>query len=201
MLIKICGITKLDDALLCCDLGADMIGLNFYHASSRYIDPSKAARVISKVKGRIKTVGIFVNPTKEYLQEVISLTGIDIVQLHGDESPNFCIRLGLPIIKAISLKNENDLRKIDRYQASQILIDNASGGSGKLANLQLSIKAAAKTRAILAGGLSSDNVTKMINLVKPIGVDVASALEESPGIKSHAKITSFIKQIRENNYE
>jgi phosphoribosylanthranilate isomerase len=199
MLVKICGVTNLKDAGICYELGAEMVGFNFFRSSKRYIEPAYAAKVIRQTTKMVTKVGIFVNPTLSELQEIIALTGIEIVQLHGSEPPEFCQQLSLPVIKAIPLRDENDLLTIEKYSkvTSYILVDSATAGSGKLVDLSLSSKAAQIARVILAGGLTPTNISQIASQVKPIGVDVATGVEDANGAKSPAKITAFIQQIKQ----
>ena len=198
--VKICGITRLEDALLALELGADFLGLNFWEKSPRYISPEQAEKIAREVKGKIELVGVFVNPVLEEVEKLRKELGLDWVQLHGEESPEFCQRLGGRIIKALRLGSEEDLKIIERYSDLLWLVDSktrAYGGSGISPDWSLARKAQEKLgRIILAGGLKPENVKIVIQQVAPWAVDVASGVESAPGIKDPEKLKKFIEAVK-----
>jgi phosphoribosylanthranilate isomerase len=198
--VKVCGITRPEDALLAVELGAELLGFNFWPQSKRAIDPEAAKKIISQVKGRVKVVGVFVNQLLEEVSEIASEIGLDMVQLHGDESPDFCADLDLPVIKALRLGCEQDLCCLDDYSDLVWLIDSKTegfGGSGKMPDWELVKMAQKKTgKIILAGGLNPGNVEKAIRDLNPWAVDVASGVEQSPGIKDEKKMEKFFKAVK-----
>lgn len=200
-LVKICGITNLADALAAVDAGADALGFNFYRPSQRYITPSFAREIIKQMPARTLNVGVFVNEPLESLREIAAETGITALQLHGDESPDYCSMLEDHfVIKTLSAANsypENALA----YKVSAIMIDagdkRTRGGTGRLVDLTLAGKLRqAVPKLFLAGGLSPTNVGEAIVAVQPYAVDACSALESMPGKKNHEAVRAFIENVR-----
>ncbi|NQZ67312.1 MAG: phosphoribosylanthranilate isomerase [Lentisphaeria bacterium] len=200
MKIKICGITRLEDALCAVEHGADMLGFIFYQKSKRYISPENAAEIITGIPGHIETVGVFVNAASDELISVAETSGITTMQLHGDEDESILPALSKwQIIKAFALKDVSDLAKLDTFQSSRILIDSVSaehGGSGIEADWNLASAAAKKREIILAGGLNAGNIEAAIRLVNPYGIDLSSGLEKEPGIKDPEKIKLFALEMK-----
>ena len=202
-LVKICGITNLEDALHSIESGADALGFNFYWQSPRYICPADA-KAICKDLPRVSKVGIFVNASTQEIVDIVAEVGLDAVQLHGDETPEFIVTLrtgipaGVKVIKALRVATEFDSSDAAGYPADAVLLDAYSrdgyGGSGETFDW----KTAAEVRSIvgelyLAGGLTAENVADAIRTVKPDYVDAASLLESSPGRKDPDKVAAFIK--------
>lgn len=200
--VKICGITNLDDAIYAAECGADALGFIFYPKSPRFIEITKAKEIISKLPPFITTVGVFVNESIEDIVNTIHECNINMVQLHGDETPNYCSKLPVKTIKAIRVKGEDSLKKMTEYKTSTFLLDAYSedsyGGSGKVFNWNLAIKAKGYGRIILSGGLTPDNVREAIEKVKPYGVDVSSGVEEREGKKDRKMVKEFIRIIKDN---
>lgn len=198
--IKICGITNLDDALRAAELGADALGFNFFSGSPRFVEPERAAEIIYQLPPFVSAVGIFVNEADGRVREIQKLTGISVLQFHGDETPEFCERFENRVIKAFQVKGENSLHSILHYNVSAVLLDAYSkglkGGTGRTFDWGLAKHAAALKRVILAGGLTPDNVAEAVKLVQPYGVDVAGGVEKEKGIKDHAKMKKFISEVR-----
>ena len=198
--IKICGITNLDDALAAANFGADALGFNFYKKSPRYIDPEKAAEIISQMPPIIMPVAVFVNEREERIREVQGMTCIQTVQLHGDESPEFCSRFGARVIKAFQVKDKESIKHMAHYHVGAFLLDsyrdNQRGGTGETFDWHLAVVAKTFGRIILAGGLTPENAAEAVKLVQPYGVDVASGVEREPGVKDHAKLKKFITEVR-----
>jgi phosphoribosylanthranilate isomerase len=198
--IKICGITNIADALKAVELGADALGFNFYPKSPRFVSEEAAREIIRKLPPFLVLVGIFVNEPSEMIRKILESTGIQAIQLQGDESPDFCSQFSQPIIKAIRIKDQNSMKTIEDYRVSALLLDCYSpghyGGSGKAFDWSLAVEARKYGRIILAGGLGPDNITEAIREVKPYGVDVCSGVEKEPGKKDHKKLKAFIQTVR-----
>jgi len=195
--IKICGITKLSNALQAAELGVDALGFVFYSDSPRYIEPKKAREIINLLPSFISRVGLFVNASKEDVLLAISESRINMLQFHGDEDEIFCNQFDLPYIKAISFKDGINLLEYCQLfsSCSAILVDayckNMRGGTGKTFNWDL-IPNDLPLPLIIAGGLDSDNVSSLINSVNPYGVDVSGGVELDKGIKDHKMMKNFV---------
>ncbi|MGQ9571088.1 MAG: phosphoribosylanthranilate isomerase [Thermodesulfovibrionales bacterium] len=200
--VKICGITNLYDALAAVDFGADALGFVFFSKSPRCISYNEAAEIIRKLPSFITTVGVFVNEKIENIEKAIYSTGIDVVQLHGDEPPEMC-NLSRRIIKAIRVKSLESLDPLINYKdkVSAFLLDtftpNVFGGSGQIFNWDIAIDAKPLGRIILSGGLTTDNIVDAIRRVKPYGVDVSSSIESEKGKKDHKKMKLFIEKAKQ----
>ena len=195
--VKICGITRLADALVAADAGADALGFIFYQKSSRFI-PMQTARDISReLPPWLARVGVFVNETEQAIQQIAQICQLTAIQLHGNESPAFCQRFSLPVIKAFRVQNENILSQLEAFSVSAWLLDSyvpgQLGGTGEVFNWQWAREAKEKGRpVILAGGLTPKNIADAVKMVQPYGVDVSSGVESTPGIKDHAMVRDFI---------
>jgi phosphoribosylanthranilate isomerase len=197
--VKICGITSLDDALACCDAGADALGFNFWPQSKRHITVERAATIARRVPPNVRTVGVFVNPTAEDVDRAFASGAIDLAQLHGDETPEFCGRFAGRYIKAMRLRDAASLQVLAQYPCDLVLVDADTpgyGGSGQRADVALAAEAAAARRVILAGGLTPENVVEAIAAVRPYGVDVAGGVEREPGVKDWLKVAAFVKEAK-----
>ncbi len=199
--IKICGIKRMDDAIDAVKFGANAIGFNFYRKSKRYISPEEARKIINEIPPFISIVGVFVNEEIETVKHICSYCGIDIIQFHGDESPQYCEKFEKRIIKAFRLRDEKDIEKISLYRVNGILVDSFKegeyGGTGIGFNEILIKKIEMRQRLILAGGLRVDNVEEAILKIRPYGVDVCSGVEIKPGVKDRDKMKIFIERARE----
>jgi phosphoribosylanthranilate isomerase len=202
--IKICGITNLEDALCACEAGADAIGFIFYKKSPRFISPQKAKEIASCLPERVLKVGVFVNETEKNIKNIARKCHLDLLQLHGDETADFCGKFkGYKVIKAFRVKDINSLKKIADYKVRAYLFDAYSagrfGGTSRTFNWGLLklLKGIGKP-IFLSGGLNSRNVHKALKMVRPEWLDVSSSLESSPGKKSHKKIRSFIDAARKS---
>jgi len=202
--VKICGITRIEDALLAKELGAWAIGFIFYPPSLRYISPEKASEISKKLENSgTKKVGVFVNEKPETINEIAETVGLDYVQLHGHETIEECTELNLPYIKTIRNINEIEIYN----NAFAFLVDAVDtenwGGTGKLADWELAktIKNTIKgdKPLILSGGLSSDNIREALLAVNPDFVDISSSVESEQGIKNHSKLTEFFKEANIND--
>jgi phosphoribosylanthranilate isomerase len=196
--IKICGITRAEDAQEAARLGADALGFNFWSDSTRYIRPAAAREIIRTLPPLLSVVGVFVNATRDEILRVAERCRLHVVQLHGDESPSFCAKLGFPFIRAIRFEGPGSLASWDRASGT-LLIDAPTrgyGGSGKTFDWRLLQGATKARRIILAGGLTAENIARAVRTVHPYGVDVATGVESSPGIKDAARMARFISVAR-----
>lgn len=199
--VKICGITNLEDALAAVDFGADALGFVFFEKSPRYISYQNAASIIKNLPPFITTIGVFVNERPEEIVKIIDYTGIDVVQLHGDETPEMC-NISKRIIKAIRVKSLESLEPLIHFKdkVSAFLLDTYTpdifGGSGRRFNWDIAIEAKQFGRIILAGGLTPDNIIEAIRWVKPYGVDVSSGVELEKGKKDYKKMKLFIEKAK-----
>jgi phosphoribosylanthranilate isomerase len=198
--VKICGITRPEDAELAASLGAWAIGFVLWPQSKRAADPAVAAGIARAMRRRLELVGVFVNPTLDEVVHAAEGIGLTYVQLHGDEGPAFCTavaeRTGARVMKAIRISSGADMRDAERYHTDLHLLDAAAGaaygGSGRTWDWRLIAQRRSQTPVVLSGGLTPDNVAEAIARVRPWGVDVASGVESAPGIKDPAKVEAFI---------
>lgn len=197
--VKICGITSLNDALACVKYGADAVGFILYNKSPRYITPDRIVHIIKRLPPFIATVGVFVNEDPDIIKDILRQTGLDIVQLHGDETPDIC-EMFPRVIKAFRVRDHADIEDISSYRASAFLLDtyskNAFGGTGMSFDWDVVDDAKRFGNVIVAGGLTPENVSDVIMQVSPYGVDVSSGVEVSPGVKDHVKIREFIAEAK-----
>jgi len=199
VLVKICGVTRLEDALAAARLGADRVGFNFWPRSRRYVTPAAAAALVAALPPGVLAVGVFVDPTPEELLAAVRASGVRSVQLHGDEPPALCRAVALPVVKAIRVKGLGSLSALSAYPVSAFLLDSASpgyGGSGTAFDWALAAQAAARAPVWLAGGLTPSNVAEAVARVRPLGVDVASGVESAPGVKDAGLMEAFIRNAR-----
>jgi len=198
-LIKICGITRPEDAQIACREGADAIGLNFWRGSKRFVEDGQAREILAAVKPGVLKVGVFVNPHPLVVNEGLVDLGLDLVQFHGDEQPEAWSALaGNKTIRAIRVFDESSLSAANGWNPRYFLYDSFAigyGGTGKRPPWEI-VAAGARRPFILAGGLGPSEVAAAIAAVRPDGVDVASGVESKPGIKSEAKMVAFIENAR-----
>jgi phosphoribosylanthranilate isomerase len=198
--IKICGITREQDLLAVANSGADAIGLVFYEKSPRHVCLQKAVSLVHVAPPFVTVVGLFVNPTVEYVREVLGQVSLDVLQFHGEESPDFCAQFAKPYLKAIRVKAGVDLVQCAAlYSGAQGLlldayVEGTQGGTGESFDWAL-IPQNLPLPVILSGGLHADNVAAAIKQVRPYAVDVSSGVEAAKGIKDAAKIAAFIKEV------
>ena len=198
--VKICGLTRLEDALCAVRLGADALGFNFWPGSKRHITPAAARVIIARLPPFVTPVGVFVNQLEGEMRAIAAETGIQLFQLHGDEPPELCARLPLPVVKAIPVDRVRTLSRLLSYEVSAFLLDTPSrghGGSGVPFDWSLAEGVSDVAPVILAGGLDPDNVADAIRAVRPYAVDVASGVESEPGVKSASKMARFIARAKE----
>jgi len=198
--VKICGITNYKDAAAAVDMGADLLGFNFYPKSPRFVPPEKAREIISRLPGFIDIVGVFVNAPLEQIRETMDLCQLNWVQLHGDENPQFCslfLSLNVKTMKALRVKDRNDIQQAENYFTDAILLDAFNpekyGGTGL--TFDWNIIGHIGKRIFLAGGINPDNAPEAINL-GVYGIDVCSGIEAEPGKKDHKKMKKLFKNIR-----
>ena len=182
------------------DCGADWLGFNFYPDSPRYVEPSKAKEILREIPPSIAKVGVFVNEPQDKVADLALELTLDMLQFHGDETPEYCNAFGRPWYKAFRFQEEGELQQIPLYETDWVLVDSyvekAFGGTGMVSNWDLARKAGAKKKLILSGGLKPENIEIALEAVKPAAVDVASGVEASPGIKDHYKMEEFIKRVK-----
>lgn len=204
--VKICGITRLADAEAAIRAGADALGFVFYEPSPRYIEPSRAAEIIAQLPPLVSTVGLFVDESSEKVRDIVQQSRIDMLQFHGDESPEFCDSFDRPWFKALRVRADMDIPlQCRRYhKARGILLDayrpGVPGGTGESFDWSLIPKELPKP-LILAGGLTPANVRKAIRQVQPYAVDISGGVEADKGIKDSQKIEVFMQEVvRANHY-
>jgi len=199
---KICGITNLSDAQAAAVHGASAIGFIFYKKSSRAISIEDAKFISGHLSNNISKVGVFVNHDKAFIEEAIHSISLNIIQLHGDESANFCNQFEVPVLKAVRIKNEASLSVMDQYNVAGFLLDTFSnqqyGGTGETFDWSL-INEQIDTPIILSGGLNPDNILDAIDSVNPAAIDVNSGVELSPGKKDHQKINLLFENLKNTN--
>jgi phosphoribosylanthranilate isomerase len=199
--IKICGITRLEDALCAAECGADAMGFIFHPASPRCIAPERAREIIAELPGKITKVGVFVNREAKEVERTMEVCGLDLIQLHGDESPSYC-RLfpSERVIKVVSPRTPEELGKLGTYRVRAFLADARDadhyGGTGKRADWELAAKLGESHPLILAGGLDAGNIAEALAAVSPNAVDINSGCERAPGIKDHDRMRQIIGMIR-----
>lgn len=202
MIIKICGVTRPEDATFAAQVGADWLGLNFWPRSRRVVGRSQAIEVAQAARAAradVGLVGVFVDQPIEEVTELIGAVGLDFVQLHGDEPPAYVRQLGRRAIKAIPLARSSDVDRLDDYSCATFLVDTPSpgrGGSGERGDWELARRAAELHRVLLAGGLTPDNVADAVATVAPHGVDSASGVESTPGRKEAILVERFVTAAR-----
>lgn len=202
--VKICGITRLDDAQAAIRLGADALGFIFYRKSPRYISPSKALKIIESLPPFVSKVGVFVNERTGAIRDISGFCSLDAVQLSGEEDNHFCHRLkryGLKIIKGFRVKEDFKTADVDSFRVDAHLFDAHTdgqfGGTGKVFAWEILKGLHSSVPRIVSGGLTPDNVTDAIKSLTPFAVDVSSGVEVSPGIKDHKRMAAFIRRVKE----
>jgi phosphoribosylanthranilate isomerase len=198
--VKICGITNSDDAVAAMDMGADLLGFNFYPKSPRYVTGDQAAEIVGRLPAFIDVVGVFVNASLQHIQETISQCGLSWVQLHGDETGEFCssfLSLNIKTMKAIRVKDSSDIQRAEDYYTDAILLDafdpQRYGGTG--VSFDWNIVGHIGKRVFLAGGINPDNAAKAVEL-GVYGIDICSGVEAEPGKKDHKKMKKLFENIR-----
>ena len=198
MFVKICGITRLEDAEAAVALGANALGFVFWPKSPRYIDPYRARAIVAALPPFVSAVGLFVNQSPGHIASVASLARLGVVQLHGDETPEEAATLGRPIVRALSL--EAAAGALDRWPARvTILLDahdpDRRGGTGRTIDWDAAAAIARRRRVVLAGGLNPDNIAAAVERVRPFGVDVSSGVESAPGRKDVGRLRALFENL------
>jgi phosphoribosylanthranilate isomerase len=200
--VKICGITNWTDARRACAAGADFLGFNFYRESPRYISPTRAAKIVSRLPQGVSAVGVFVNENEAAVLEIARTVGLEYVQLHGDESPQMVAHLArrVRVIKAVSVRKPFRTAELTRFKgASAFLLDGfdkrARGGTGKSFDWAVARRASRGRRIFLAGGLTEENAAEASRTAKPYALDVCSGVEASPGKKDAARLLAFMRAL------
>ncbi len=200
--IKICGITNIEDAQFCADIGVDAIGFIFYNKSKRYIEPKEAKKIVSSLPPFIIKVGVFVNEKKDKIISITEEVGLNVIQLHGNETPQFCTEISknFPVIKSFPISEPDDINRITEYTNVTPLFDTKSkdyGGTGNTFDWNLLFPIKDKIKYfILAGGLTASNVKDAIKLFNPYAVDISSSVEKEAGKKDYKKIEEFVRNAR-----
>jgi phosphoribosylanthranilate isomerase len=199
--VKICGITRVEDALVAVQHGADAIGFVFWRQSTRFISPAQAREIVVRLPPFVNVVGVYVDPSPEWVEETSITAGLSLLQFHGEETPEFCNKFKLPYIKALRVRREmNLLQYAELYQnAKGLLLDaytaGMPGGTGQVFDWSL-IPTDFPLPLVLSGGLNSDNVVNAIRQVRPWAVDVSSGVEAEKGIKDVNKISAFMQGVK-----
>jgi phosphoribosylanthranilate isomerase len=198
--VKICGITNYEDAVAAMDMGADLLGFNFYPKSPRFVTPQKVADIVNKLPGFMDIAGVFVNASFDQIHQTISECALNWVQLHGDESPEFCqsfLSLNVRTMKALRVKDQHDIQKAESYFTDAILLDafdpKKYGGTGL--TFDWNIVGHISKRIFLAGGINPDNAQRAVEL-GVYGIDVCSGIEAEPGKKDHKKMKKLFQNIQ-----
>lgn len=195
--VKICGITTVEDALHAAEVGADALGFVFYERSPRHIRPESAREIVAALPPFVTAMGLFVNADPGRIREIANFCALDVLQLHGDETPEGCLLPPYRTVKALRVKGEETLADLSRWPVSAVLLDawvpDAYGGTGHRFDWGLAARAARERRIVLAGGLTARNVAEAVRTVRPYAVDVSSGVESSPGRKDPGKVRDFIR--------
>ncbi len=200
--VKICGITRVEDALAAVEHGCDAIGLVFYEKSPRCVQVQRAAEIVAALPPFVSAVGLFVNASAEQVGAVLAQVRLDVLQFHGEETPSYCSQFGVPYLKAVRVRPGTNLVQYaaDYAGAKALLLDafaeGAHGGTGQTFDWEL-IPAGLSRPIILAGGLTAANVAEAVRRVHPYGVDVSGGVEREKGIKDADKIAAFIRGVRD----
>jgi phosphoribosylanthranilate isomerase len=199
--VKICGLTSLEDALVCVEAGADALGFNFWPGSKRYVEPTEAAAIARGLPSGALKVGVFVNAERVEIERAVGQVGLDAVQLHGEETPEDCRGFSVPVIKVIHVgRADEPITQIAaRYTVEYFLLDADAGsdygGSGRSFDWRRA-EGVAPGRLFLAGGLRPENVADAVRRVRPYAVDTASGVESAPGRKDPRKLKEFIRNAK-----
>jgi phosphoribosylanthranilate isomerase len=198
--VKICGVTRLEDALEAARLGASAVGFVFWPRSPRFIDPYRARDIVRRLPAFVTPIGVFVNQPLEHVESVAGLVRLGAIQLHGDETPEYFLALHRPIIKAVGVGKTFDKGVVDAWPTSVAVLVDADdreqrGGTGRPADWSLASIVARERRTILSGGLRAETVREAVETVRPYGVDASSGVEAAPGVKDHALMRRFFEAL------
>lgn len=200
--IKICGITNARDAAAAAEAGADALGFVLWEGSKRYVSVETAAKIAPLLPPHVIRVGVFVDAPEELVYRAVRECGLNVLQFHGNETPEYCTQFGLMSMKAIRVKDEEAIELSRKYTTEALLLDAWSpagqGGTGEMFDWDLAVEIRRLGRTVfLAGGLTAENVAEAIRKVSPFGIDVSSGVESAPGRKDHRKIQAFIQAARD----
>ena len=198
VIVKICGITNVADGKAAVEAGADALGFVFYKSSPRQVSIESAAVIIRELPPFIVRVGVFVDAPEDLVVRAIGECGLNLLQFHGEEPPDYCLQFGLMSMKAFRVRDRASLEGLSRYPTDAWLLDayapDLVGGTGHTFNWDLAVEAQRLGRPIfLAGGLTAENVAEAVRRVRPYAVDVSSGVEAEPGRKDHAKVRAFVE--------
>lgn len=201
--VKICGITNWTDARNAFEAGADFLGFNFYRRSPRYIAPAAARRIVRRLPEGVSSVGVFVNESEAATLSIAREVGLDLVQLHGDETPEVVaqLRRTIPVIKALRVRGSLRAGDLARFKgASAVLLDGFDrkrrGGTGKRVDWKLAKRASRKGRIFLAGGVTPENAAEAVVTAQPYAIDVCSGVESRPGKKDAGRMKALVQAVR-----
>ncbi len=201
--IKVCGITRLQDALAAARLGVDAVGFVFYDRSPRHVSPAHAASIIRALPPFVSAVGLFVNPTQEAIDATLACCPLDVLQLHGDETPEFCEAQQRRVVKALHVASREDLGLLPAFDCAVMLDAKAPpgvyGGTGRTFDWSLLDNVTHDHALMLAGGLNADNVRHALAIRQWDAVDVSSGVEDAPGLKNEDKMRDFVRAVRQGS--
>lgn len=199
--VKVCGITRAEDAVLAADLGASAVGFVFWPRSPRHVAPTVAAAIARVLPADVAPVGVFVDPTRDEVRTVAALVGLAAVQLHGDEPATLCDGMPCRVIKAVAVDGEATPGRVDQVPSGVTVLLDAHdpvrrGGTGCTVDWTVAAAIAARRRIFLAGGLRPENVDQALRVVRPYGIDVSSGVEAEPGRKDPGRLRAFFERVR-----
>jgi len=201
MIVKICGITRLEDAEAAVEAGAGAIGFIFWPSSPRFIDPHRARRIAAALPPFVTAVGVFVNQPLAYVKGVASLVALGAVQLHGDETPEYAAAVSRPVMKAVSVGRDQARVWPSRVRLLLDVHDPlARGGTGRTIDWAAAADLSARREVLLAGGLTPDNVADAVARVRPFGIDVSSGVERAPGVKDHERLRALFEAVHDSGH-
>jgi phosphoribosylanthranilate isomerase len=201
MIVKICGITRPEDAEAAVAAGANAIGFIFWPKSPRFIDPHRARTIAAALPPFVTAVGVFVNQPVAYVNGVASLVALGAVQLHGDETPEYAATVSRPVMKAVSAGRDEARVWPSRVRLLLDVHDPvARGGTGRTIDWAAAADLAARREVLLAGGLTPDNVADAVARVRPFGIDVSSGVERAPGIKDHGRLRALFEAVHDSGH-
>jgi phosphoribosylanthranilate isomerase len=201
MIVKICGITRLEDAEAAVEAGAGAIGFIFWPSSPRFIDPHRARTIAAALPPFVTAVGVFVNQPLAYVKGVASLVALGAVQLHGDETPEYAAAVSRPVMKAVSVGRDQARVWPSRVRLLLDVHDPlARGGTGRTIDWAAAADLSARREVLLAGGLTPDNVADAVARVRPFGIDVSSGVERAPGIKDHERLRALFEAVHDSGH-